>query len=90
MEYPDEDVAFAFRLLNERESLDDKEVEEWMKTPAHRRLMNDMEGARQAWEARAPGDGTREEKSRRLTLRWSIVLVIIMLTLLVISRVARE
>jgi ferric-dicitrate binding protein FerR (iron transport regulator) len=93
MEYSDDDVAFAFRLLNERESLEDAEVEEWMRSPVHRRLMNDMEGVRQQWETKTgsgdePERAAREERSRRMTLRWTIVLVMIMLALLVVSRVA--
>jgi ferric-dicitrate binding protein FerR (iron transport regulator) len=96
MEYTDEEIAYAFRLLNERETLDDKEVEEWFKSPAHRRLMNEMEGARQRWENEtADGEQARaareeeERLSRQKTLRWTIALVIFMALLLLASRVAR-
>ncbi|MDR2130314.1 MAG: hypothetical protein LBP56_03970 [Odoribacteraceae bacterium] len=96
MEYTEEEIMFAVRLLNERETLDDKEVEEWIKSPVHRRLMNEMEGVRQQWE-RETGTGEQEQatqaeeerRSRRMTLRWVIVLVIVMVALLVASRATR-
>jgi ferric-dicitrate binding protein FerR (iron transport regulator) len=96
MEYTDEDIAFAFRLLNERETLDDQVVEEWMRSPVHRRLMNEMEGVRQQWEREAAGgDEARharekeEQAARRVTLRRVTLLVIAMIVLLVVYRVAR-
>lgn len=94
MEYTDEEVAFAFRLLNERETLDDREVEEWMKSPAHRRLMNDLEGVRQQWEADAGDEQERaarakeEERGRKMTLRWAFVMALVVATLLIARAVA--
>ncbi|MDR1414340.1 MAG: hypothetical protein LBI96_00885 [Odoribacteraceae bacterium] len=97
MEYKDEDVAFAFRLMNERETLDDAEVEEWMRSDAHRRLMNDMEEARAKWEAdEASGDEREradrkreEEKSRKMTLRWAVAMAIVVMILLVMYHLTR-
>jgi CHASE3 domain sensor protein len=97
MEYTDDDIAFAYRLIHERETLDDKEVEEWIKSPVHRRLMNEMEGVRRQWEAEATSGNEQErlaragdeEKSRRMTLRWAIVIVIILVVVLVVNRLIR-
>lgn len=95
MEYTDEEIAFAFRLLNEREQLDDREVEEWIKSPVHRRLMNEMEGVRQEWEHEtADGEEAREAREkeeqagRRATLRRVTILVIVMIVLLAVYRAA--
>ena len=92
MRYTDEEIQFAFRLLNERESLDEEEVDRWIQDPAHRLLLNEMAGARQRWESATAGDESsralEEMKSRRSTLRSTIVLVIVMIVLLVVSRLA--
>ena len=93
MEYSREDIEFAFRVLNDRESLDDGEVEAWMKVPVHLRLLNDMEAVRQQL-AETEGESDlerleremRERKSRRMTLRWVYVMVIAMVLLLWLSR----
>ena len=96
MEYSREDIEFAFRVLNDRESLDDGEVEAWMKVPVHLRLLNDMEAVRQQL-AETEGESDlerleremRERKSRRMTLRWVYVMVIAMALLLWLSRTLR-
>ena len=93
MEYSRENIEFAFRVLNDRESLDDGEMEAWMKVPVHLRLLNDMEAVRQQL-AETEGESDlerleremRERKSRRMTLRWVYVMVIAMVLLLWLSR----
>jgi ferric-dicitrate binding protein FerR (iron transport regulator) len=93
MEHTEEEITYAFRLLNERETLDDCEVEEWMKSAAHRRLMNDMEAARQQWEA-GKGDemeravlAAEEARGRRKTLRRALVVAALLAALLAVRTV---
>lgn len=38
-----QDIKFAFTILNHREMLNDEVVVEWLKDPAHLALMNDTE-----------------------------------------------
>ena len=47
MDYNKQDIEFAFTILNHREMLDDEEVTEWLKDPAHLALMTDITVIRQ-------------------------------------------
>ncbi|HJF70718.1 MAG TPA: DUF4974 domain-containing protein [Butyricimonas virosa] len=42
MDYNKQDIEFAFTILNHREMLNDEEVAEWLKDPAHLALMTDI------------------------------------------------
>ena len=96
MEYADEDIDFAFRILNERETLDDQAVAAWLKSASNRRLMNEMEGVRQEWEREtADGEAARERRAkeaqagRRATLKRTVILLIAMVALLMVYKIFR-
>lgn len=82
MDYNKQDIEFAFTILNHREMLDDEEVTEWLKDPAHLALMTDITVIRQKLSNRdykkmkkEVGLHIRQEirndRNRRLIAYWS-------------------
>lgn len=97
MEYKKEDIEFAYRLLNDRESLEDSLVEEWMKVPLNLRLLNDMEVVRERLSETEGESETEqlerlmyERRSRKMTLYWSVAIAGLLALALLISRLIRD
>lgn len=100
MEYTDEDIEFAGRILTEREELEDDVVARWMEDKEHVQLLDELATFR---EKLTKGDfaGSEEEfrrleqsvydrKSRRMTLRWSVAASIILLIGLFVGRAVTD
>ncbi len=97
MDYRDDDIEFANRLLTRREELDDEEVTGWLKEKDHVELLEEIAAIRQKLtegesqindedEYRRLEENIYDQKSRRMTLRWSIAASIILLVGLFVGR----
>ena len=97
MSYKDDDIEFANRLLTRREELNDEEVTAWLKEKDHVELLDEIAAIRQKLSGQNYGENDEEEflhleksiydqKSRRMTLRWSIAASIILLVGLFVGR----
>ena len=97
MSYKDDDIEFANRLLARREELNDEEVTAWLKEKDHVELLDEIAAIRQKLSGQSYGENDEEEflhlekniyeqKSRRMTLRWSIAASIILLVGLFVGR----
>lgn len=97
MDYKDDDIEFANRLLARREELNDEEVTAWLKEKDHVELLDEIAAIRQKLSGQSYGENSEEEflyleksiydrKSRRMTLRWSIAASIILLVGLFVGR----
>ena len=97
MSYKDDDIEFANRLLTQREELNDEEVTAWLKEKDHVELLDEIAAIRQKLSGQSYGENGEEEflhleksiydqKSRRMTLRWSIAASIILLVGLFVGR----
>ena len=97
MDYKDDDIEFANRLLARREELNDEEVTAWLKEKDHVELLEEIAAIRQKLSRQSYGESGEEEflyleksiydrKSRRMTLRWSIAASIILLVGLFVGR----
>lgn len=97
MDYKDDDIEFANRLLARREGLNDEEVTAWLKEKDHVELLDEIAAIRQKLSRQSYGESGEEEflyleksiydrKSRRMTLRWSIAASIILLVGLFVGR----
>ena len=97
MSYKDDDIEFANRLLTRREELNDEEVTAWLKEKNHVELLDEIAAIRQKLSGQSYGENGEEEflhleksiydqKSRRMTLRWSIAASIILLVGLFVGR----
>ena len=97
MGYKDDDIEFANRLLARREELNDEEVTAWLKEKDHVELLDEIAAIRQKLSGQSYGENGEEEflhleksiydqKSRRMTLRWSIAASIILLVGLFVGR----
>ena len=97
MSYKDDDIEFANRLLTRREELNDEEVTAWLKEKNHVELLDEIAASRQKLSGQSYGENGEEEflhleksiydqKSRRMTLRWSIAASIILLVGLFVGR----
>ena len=97
MSYKDDDIEFANRLLTRREELNDEEVTAWLKEKNHVELLDEIAAIRQKLSGKSYGENGEEEflhleksiydqKSRRMTLRWSIAASIILLVGLFVGR----
>ena len=97
MSYKDDDIEFANRLLTRREELNDEEVTAWLKEKDHVKLLDEIAAIRQKLSGQSYGENGEEEflhleksiydqKSRRMTLRWSIAASIILLVGLFVGR----
>lgn len=97
MDYKDDDIEFANRLLARREELNDEEVTTWLKEKDHVELLDEIAAIRQKLSGQSYGENSEEEflyleksiydrKSRRMTLRWSIAASIILLVGLFVGR----
>ena len=97
MSYKDDDIEFANRLLTRREELNDEEVTAWLKEKNHVELLDEIAAIRQKLSGQSYGENDEEEflhleksiydqKSRRMTLRWSIAASIILLVGLFVGR----
>ena len=97
MDYKDDDIEFANRLLTRREELNDEEVTAWLKEKDHVELLDEIAAIRQKLSRQSYGESGEEEflyleksiydrKSRRMTLRWSIAASIILLVGLFVGR----
>lgn len=97
MDYRDDDIEFANRLLTRREELDDEEVAAWLKEKDHVELLEEIAAIRQKLtegesqindedEYRRLEENIYDQKSRRMTLRWSIAASIILLVGLFVGR----
>ena len=97
MDYKDDDIEFANRLLARREELNDEEVTAWLKEKDHVELLDEIAAIRQRLSRQSYGESGEEEflyleksiydrKSRRMTLRWSIAASIILLVGLFVGR----
>ena len=97
MSYKDDDIEFANRLLTRREELNDEEVTAWLKEKDHVELLDEIAAIRQKLSGQSYGENDEEEflhlekniyeqKSRRMTLRWSIAASIILLVGLFVGR----
>ena len=96
MSYKDDDIEFANRLLTRREELNE-EVTAWLKEKNHVELLDEIAAIRQKLSGQSYGENGEEEflhleksiydqKSRRMTLRWSIAASIILLVGLFVGR----
>ena len=101
MSYKDDDIEFANRLLTRREELNDEEVTAWLKEKNHVELLDEIAAIRQKLSGQSYGENGEEEfqhleksiydqKSRRMTLRWSIAASIILLVGLFVGRTINE
>lgn len=97
MDYRDDDIEFANRLLTRREELDDEEVTTWLKEKDHVELLEEIAAIRQKLtegesqindedEFRRLEENIYDQKSRRMTLRWSVAASIILLVGLFVGR----
>lgn len=97
MSYKDDDIEFANRLLTRREELNDEEVTAWLKEKGHVELLDEIAGIRQKLSGLSYGENDGEEflrleesiydqKSRRMTLRWSVAASVILLIGLFVGR----
>ena len=97
MDYRDDDIEFANRLLTRREELADEEVTAWLKEKDHVELLEEIAAIRQKLtegesqindedEFRRLEENIYDQKSRRMTLRWSIAASIILLVGLFVGR----
>ena len=97
MDYKDDDIEFANRLLTRREELNDEEVTAWLKEKGHVELLDEIAGIRQKLSGLSYGENDGEEflrleesiydqKSRRMTLRWSVAASVILLIGLFVGR----
>ena len=97
MDYKNDDIEFANRLLTRREELNDEEVTAWLKEKDHVELLDEIAAIRQKLSGQSYGENGEEEfqhleksiydqKSRRMTLRWSIAASIILLVGLFVGR----
>ena len=97
MDYKNDDIEFANRLLTRREELNDEEVTAWLKEKDHVELLDEIAAIRQKLSGQNYGENDEEEflhleksiydqKSRRMTLRWSIAASIILLVGLFVGR----
>ena len=97
MDYKNDDIEFANRLLTRREELNDEEVTAWLKEKDHVELLDEIAAIRQKLSGQSYGENSEEEflyleksiydlKSRRMTLRWSIAASIILLVGLFVGR----
>ena len=97
MGYKNDDIEFANRLLTRREELNDEEVTAWLKEKDHVELLDEIAAIRQKLSGQSYGENGEEEflhleksiydqKSRRMTLRWSIAASIILLVGLFVGR----
>ena len=97
MSYKDDDIEFANRLLTRREELNDEEVTAWLKEKNHVELLDEIAAIRQKLSGQSYGENGEEEflhleksiydqKSRRMTLRWSIAASTILLVGLFVGR----
>ena len=97
MDYKNDDIEFANRLLTRREELNDEEVTAWLKEKNHVELLDEIAAIRQKLSGQSYGENDEEEflhleksiydqKSRRMTLRWSIAASIILLVGLFVGR----
>ena len=97
MDYKDDDIEFANRLLARRDELNDEEVTAWLKEKDHVELLDEIAAIRQKLSRQSYGESGEEEflyleksiydrKSRRMTLRWSIAASIILLVGLFVGR----
>ena len=97
MGYKDDAIEFANRLLTRREELNDEEVTAWLKEKNHVELLDEIAAIRQKLSGQSYGENGEEEflhleksiydqKSRRMTLRWSIAASIILLVGLFVGR----
>lgn len=83
MKYKDEDIAFAHKILSQRNELDEQEVESWLRVKGHVELLNEL-----ALEKDGGGQEEEEEarKSRQMTLRWSLTIAVVLIIVLIISK----
>ena len=97
MGYKDDDIEYANRLLTRREELNDEEVTAWLKEKGHVELLDEIAGIRQKLSGLSYGENDGEEflrleesiydqKSRRMTLRWSVAASVILLIGLFVGR----
>ena len=97
MGYKDDDIEFANRLLTRREELNAEEVTAWLKEKGHVELLDEIAGIRQKLSGLSYGENDGEEflrleesiydqKSRRMTLRWSVAASVILLIGLFVGR----
>ena len=97
MGYKDDDIEFANRLLTRREELNDEEVTALLKEKGHVELLDEIAGIRQKLSGLSYGENDGEEflrleesiydqKSRRMTLRWSVAASVILLIGLFVGR----
>lgn len=101
MEYTDEDIEFARRILTHREELTEEQVEAWMADRKHVELLGrlaeihedrsvDEEIHSEVDEKARLEQVVREQKSRRMTLRWSLAASVILIIGLSVSRTVSE
>ena len=101
MDYKNDDIEFANRLLTRREELNDEEVTAWLKEKDHVELLDEIAAIRQKLSGQSYGENGEEEfqhleksiydqKSRRMTLRWSIAASSILLVGLFVGRTINE
>lgn len=89
MKYKDEDVEFAHKILERRNELDEQEVEGWLQTKEHVELLNELAvGREEVVEDEANGDDAR--KSQQMTLRWSLIIALIVIITMIISQFLSE
>ncbi len=97
MDYKDEDIEFAKKILVQREELSDEEVVAWLKEKKHVQLLDEIAAVRQRLVEQDESLDEQEEyqcfeqyvyerKSRRMTLRWSVAASIILLVALFVGR----
>ena len=51
-DFSDDQIEYAGRLLNHREQLDDREVQEWLEHPENRAVLDQLDRTRQELDNR--------------------------------------
>ena len=51
MNYNDQDIEFAYRILNHRKELHEEEITAWLKNPEHLKLLDEIAAIRQSFSS---------------------------------------
>ncbi|WP_294142791.1 FecR family protein [uncultured Sanguibacteroides sp.] len=98
MNYNDQDIEFAYRILNHRKELREEEVINWLKNPEHTKLLDEIAAIRQSLSSQNVEkikeevyshlrQSIQKQKNRYLTIRWSVAASVLLVIGLFASQI---
>ena len=98
MNYNDQDIEFAYRILNHRKELHEEEITAWLKNPEHLKLLDEIAAIRQSFSSQNFEiikeevhsrllQSIQKQQSYRHMIRWSVAASILIVIGLLANQV---